>query len=168
MLEKLPLLIDYAGYITTIATVVVFLLGVYYVFSGFIPVLWRLGKGLTGKRIAILASGQVLSSLQNSISDTKLFRDKNIIPVQSAAELGRMEKCDIFLVHWKPWADNITDVLAKKRDNCALIIYAPYEDGRIDDEVMKELERHRNVVVNNFRGRLLNDLVVSLITSGYE
>ena len=33
---------------------------------------------------------------------------------------------------------------------------------------MSLLDKKRNVVVNNFRGRLLNDIVVSMITTSYE
>jgi adenylyl/guanylyl cyclase-like protein with sensor domain len=34
--------------------------------------------------------------------------------------------------------------------------------------VTRFLDRHRNIVVNNFRGRLLNDIIVSMITTSYE
>ena len=55
-----------------------------------------------------------------------------------------------------------------KADGTALIIYAPQEHGFIPKETMALLDKKRNVVVNNFRGRLLNDIVASMITTSYE
>lgn len=47
-------------------------------------------------------------------------------------------------------------------------MYAPHEHGQIPREVIVAIEQKRDVIVNNFRGRLLNDIVVSMITTSYE
>lgn len=60
------------------------------------------------------------------------------------------------------------DILFMKPDECALVVYAPYDQGRIPDEQMKKLDGKRHTAVTNFRGRLLNDIVASMITTSYE
>jgi hypothetical protein len=46
-----------------------------------------------------------------------------------------------------------------------MIVYAPYNKGRIPDDQMENLDGKRNTSVTNFRGRLLNDVVTAMITT---
>ena len=69
---------------------------------------------------------------------------------------------------WSDFKEDYKQVLSKKTDSDALIVYAPQEEGFIEKEAVNELNRHRNVTITNFRGRLINDVFVSMITSGYE
>jgi len=56
-----------------------------------------------------------------------------------------------------------------KKDSTPLIVYAPQNEGRIEpQEVIDEINQHRNSVIVNFRGRLLNDILTSMITTSYE
>ena len=55
-----------------------------------------------------------------------------------------------------------------KNDSTALIVYAPVEFGDIPQKRMRQIGERRNVTVTNFRGRLLNDIVVSMITTSYD
>lgn len=140
----------------------------YLCVSGFLPVLIRLGNGLRKRRIAIFAKGDALQSLEALIGDSKLFASKNVIRIASAGDFGRAEDASVFLVYWPDWQQEMPQIVAKKGDRTALVIYAPQGQGFVPAETMALLEQHRNVVLANLRGRLLNDIVVSLITSGYE
>jgi hypothetical protein len=66
------------------------------------------------------------------------------------------------------WMSEIDEILRNKSDQCALIIYAPYDKGRIPDIEMAKLDGHRHTAVTNFRGRLLNDIMASMITTSCE
>jgi len=48
----------------------------------------------------------------------------------------------------------------------ALIVYAPQSEGFIDKPMMERISNERNAIVVNLRGRLLNDILVSMITTG--
>ena len=74
----------------------------------------------------------------------------------------------MYLVVWHDWAADIVEILRQKPDQCALIVYAPYDRGRIPDGQMTLLDGKRHTAVTNFRGRLLNDIVASMITTSYE
>jgi hypothetical protein len=135
---------------------------------GVFPALLRLGNGLAKRKIALFAKGDNLSSLKNLLMDSKLFRARNICEITKIEDIGRAEGATMFLVFWHDWTLEIADILEMKPDDCALIVYAPYDRGRIPDDQMKNLDGKRHTAVTNFRGRLLNDIVASMITTGYE
>lgn len=160
--------LDVLGYISTILLIVSLVYGVYLSISGFLPVLIRLGAGLKKRKIAIFAKGDSLNSLQALFKDSNLFNSRNVIPITSVSDLGRAEMASVFLVYWPDWIEHLPQILTCKKDRTALIIYAPQGEGSLPNESILLLEQHRNVVLANLRGRLLNDIVISLITTGYE
>ena len=100
--------------------------------------------------------------------DSKIFEDKNILQINKN-DLKKAEKETLFLVHWKDYQDKIDDILTLKKDSTALVIYAPQNEGRIEPvDMMEKINYHRNTIVVNFRGRLINDILVCLITTSYE
>ena len=136
--------------------------------KGVTPALLRLGNGLAKRRIAIFAKGDNRESLRNLLLDSKLFRAKNILEITKTEDIGRAKGATVYLVHWHDWFDHIGQVLEQKPDQCSLVVYAPYDLGRIPDQQMKNLDSKRHTSVTNFRGRLLNDIVASMITTSYE
>jgi len=156
------------GIFSTVVVVLSLLAAATLWLRGMLPVVLRLGVGLSTRKIAVFASGDALTSLQALLVDSELFDDANTLPIAGENDVGRAEKASIFLLYWPDWADDIDAVLRVKADHMALIVYAPPEHGRISQDAMARLSKKRNVVVNNFRGRLLNDIVSSLITTSYD
>jgi len=112
----------------------------------------------------VLAEGDDFNALSNLLIDSKLFKGKNIVQV-TKTEIGKVGKYSLLLAHWKSISPLLDSVLSEKRDEVGLIIYAPQEEGFIPKEDVTKINRHRNVIIVNFRGRLLNDVIVSLITT---
>jgi len=164
LMETFIEILNYIGYVSTVIVVFSFIAGIILWARGIFPVLLRLGNGLAKRKIALFAKNDNLSSIKSLLADSKLFR-QNIIEISSKDDLGRAEKASVYLVYWHDWADEINDILGKKPDNCPLIVYAPYNKGRIPDEQMQNLDGKRNTSVTNFRGRLLNDVVTAMITT---
>ncbi|MFZ2522063.1 MAG: hypothetical protein WAX44_00365 [Minisyncoccia bacterium] len=167
-METLLKIIAFVGVIETIVLVVGIIWGFILWTTGVSPALYRLGNGLAKRKIAVFAKGDNVSSLRSLLTDSKLFREKNIFEITNTVDIGKAEEASVYLVFWHDWADDITQILNKKPDACALIVYAPYEKGRIPDEQMKNLDGKRHTAVTNFRGRLLNDIVTAMITTSYE
>lgn len=167
-METLKTVFDWLGYISTIIVLLSIIAAVVFWIRGIFPVLVRLGNGLSRRKIAIFAKGDALISLENLLSDSELFNGTNILKVPTENDLGIAQDATLFLVYWPDWKEKIEKVLDSKDDGSALIVYAPQEHGFIPKEMMAEFDKHRNVVVNNFRGRLLNDIIVSMITTTYE
>ena len=155
----------------TIETAILLIAGIWAVIlwmRGITPALFRLGNGLAKRQIAIFAKSQNMSSIKDLLLDSKLFKAKNISEITQVGDIGKAEGATMYLVYWHDWVDNIDQILQQKPDKCALIVYAPYNLGRISDERMKNLDGQRHTAVTNFRGRLLNDIVSSMITTSYE
>lgn len=159
---------EWAGYA---ATLLVFYGAVKLAFlwaRGILPVLLRLGFGLSRRRVAIFARGDDQASLQQLLIDSGLFSPKNIIAINSAADVDRSAGATVFLVYWPHWKGQLELVLSHKRDRTPIVVYAPPDQGFLPQGELTLLNSRRNALVTNFRGRLINDLVSSLITTSYE
>lgn len=166
-METVIKILDVVGYGTTVIVVIAFSVGIYKWITGISPALWRLGKGLASRKIAIVAENDSFSSLKNLLIDSNLFKERNIIQI-TGSELKKAANYTLLLAHWKSISSRLETILSDKRDETALLIYAPQEEGLIPKEDLGKINQHRNVIVVNFRGRLLNDIVASLITTSYE
>lgn len=166
-MEILLTVLNYLGYGATILVLITTALAVAAWFKGILPALVRLGNGLAKRKIAIFAKSDTLSSLTSLLTDSGLILSQNITHITKEDDFGKAEGSTLFLVYWPDWKDKIIEIKNKKLDGEALVIYAPYAEGRIPDDVMAQLDKGRNVAVVNFRGRLLNDIVTAMITTGY-
>jgi hypothetical protein len=164
-MDKIINILNYFGYISTVIVIISFVKICFLYSKGVLRVLFRLGNGLANKRIAIFAKSGNEKSLENLILDSELFRQNNLIGINSEKDLGRSENCSLFLVFWTDYKESIKKILAKKSDRNALVIYSTEE---ICEEDLEKISEHRNVSVVNFRGRLLNDIISFLISTSYE
>lgn len=135
---------------------------------GIWPALYRLGNGLANRRIAVFAKSDNLTSLQDLLVQSRLFKPKNIFGISIDGDLSKAEKSSVYLVYWPDWKDKIEKILDMKPHDCPLVVYAPFAQGRIPDNTMARLDGKRHTAITNFRGRLLNDIVTSMITTSYE
>jgi len=166
-IQPLASAVTIAGTIDTVILIALIIYGVYLWFSGILPAIIRLGNGLATRQIAVFAKNDNLGSLMHLLKDSGLFKDKNICPISKTEDLGRAERISLYLVFWPDWSDAIDEILRMKPDSCPLIVYAPFDHGKIPVDVMKNLDGKRNTAVTNFRGRLLNDMVTAMITTSY-
>lgn len=155
------------GGISIIIVLASFLFTMFLTAKGILPILFRLGMALSKRKIAIFALHHKFESLKQILVDSKIFSAANIIQIPSDS-LRKAEKYTIFLVYWKDFQHQIDEILKLKRDSTALIIYAPQDEGKIKLRNLNDINTHRNSIVVNFRGRLLNDILISMITTGFE
>ena len=127
---------------------------------------YRIGRGLAKRKIAIFAEAQ-FEELKHLLVDSRMIKEKNISKI-GPGEIGRAQSCSLYLVHYAPFKDKIEEILARKRDSDALIVYAPPGEGRVEPEIMTKVNEQRNSTVVNFRGRLLNDIFTSMVTTSFK
>lgn len=161
-------LLDWVGRVTSLIFLLTLILGAYAWVKGILPALIRLGNGLAKRKIAIFARGDHLGTLKFLLVDSKLFNEKNIIEITSDGDFGRAEQATLFLVFWHDWQDQMTEILRAKKDGTALVVYAPSDQGAIPPDKWAELNNKRNITIANMRGRLLNDVITSLISTTYK
>ncbi len=156
-------IIDLIGYGLTIVEIVPVVILMCLAIKGLLPVLYRLGIALAKRRIAIFASTK-FGDLKDMLIDSKLFKEENIVQIHKDS-LDRAASETFFLVHWKDYADKIDEILRLKGDSTALVVYAPQDEGKIDDGNLTKINLKRNALIVNLRGRLLNDIFCFLITT---
>lgn len=165
-MNSLTTIVSIVSFGSTIVLIISMVWAVVLWAQGVLPAIFRLGNGLAKRKIAIFAGGDNVSSLKSLLIDSSLFREKNIFEITTLDDLGKAEQASVYLVDWRDWKNDYKNILNKKADQYALIVYAL--PGSVPPEDMQELEKHRNTCVTNFRGRLLNDIVTSMITTGYK
>lgn len=153
-----------------VSSILVILSGLYIVYlvsRWILPVLYRLWMSLSKREIAVFSTTEY-SSLKNMLISSWIFREENIYQILPNS-LSDADEKTIFLVHWRDFKDNIDIILSKKKTNTALIIYAPQAEWFIEPkEMVEKINSHPNTTIVNFRGRLLNDILVSMITTSYS
>ena len=146
--------------------IVLFFISLFICALGIGPALWRLGNGLATRKVGIVGSADAYLSLKGTLIDSGLFWDKNV----SQVPLDNFEKVKDFtvvLVDWGSCASSVEEIFgARKNQQTAIIIHA--KPGEIPKEIMDDIANRPNTVVVNFRGRLLNDILTSLMTTSYE
>jgi 5S rRNA maturation endonuclease (ribonuclease M5) len=160
-----PLFIIVGGLTVTLG-VLGFLYKVICWIFGITPVVFRLGVALWKRRVAIFGSVEVYESIKASLLDSKIFKEQNVIHIK-LDNIDKAKDETIFLVDWDTFGDKIEQIFsARKNHQTAIVIYA--KPASIPQEKMNDIANRANTVVVNFRGRLLNDILTSLITTSYD
>lgn len=154
------------GGISTLITLIAVLYGIYLFARGIFPVWFRLGMGLSKRKIAIFAEKE-FDDLRGMLVESGLFQKENVIKIEKQS-IKKAQGMTLFLMHWKSFEGEIEKILEMKNLETALIVYAPQSEGFIDKPMMERISQERNSIVVNLRGRLLNDILVSMITTGYK
>lgn len=140
---------------------------IYLFAKGIIPVWIRLGMGLSQRKIAVFAEGDEFGNLKSMLVDSGLFMESNVVKIHKNS-IKKAENMTLFLVHWKSFESEIEDILEIKKDPVALVVYAPQSEGKIDTVKLNKINNQSNTIIANFRGRLLNDILISMITTSYK
>jgi len=153
-------------------TTVGFLITFIFWALGITPLLWRLGLGRWMRKIAIAANTEAYNSLKTDLIGSGIFREKNIEQI-TAEHLSKIKNHSVVVVHYQSFTEQeIHELLNDKQSTCGMIFYFPRsnttEEEKIPQQMMLAIGKKENTVVVNFRGRLLNDIIITLITTSYE
>jgi len=157
---------DVIGYVGTAWIVISGVIILIAWLKGILVPVWRLGDGLAKRKITIFAKGDNQESFKNLLLDSNLFNTKNIRSITTSEDLGRCEDSTLYLVVWDDFGNDINNILNKKNDKTSLIVFA--KQNQLQPADWDALRKHRNVTIVNFKGRLMNDILVSLLVSGYD
>ena len=136
----------------------------YLISKGVIPVWYRIGIGLSKRKVAIFAD-ENYSDLDNLIKSSKIF---NATIKIHKNDIKKAENETIFLVHLGEYEDKIDEIISIKKASTPLIAYAPAQTGKVKQDYLNKINDQPNGVIVNFRGRLLNDIFTSVITTSYD
>src|SRR5262245_50176559 len=143
--------------LTTMVVILGVIYSAYLWIRGVLPVLYRLGIGLSKRRIAVFAEEQ-FESLKSMLIDSRIFREENVVRINKN-DLRKAESITLLLVHYKPFKGEMEKILSLKKDAHALIVYAPQSEGSIENDLRDKINGERNSILVNFRGRLMNGVL---------
>jgi hypothetical protein len=148
------------------------LLNLVFWILGIAPLLWRLGYGRWVRKIAIVANTEEYSNLKKDLVDSGIFRASRIYQITDQS-LSDVKDHYLLLVDYQSFTEeNIITILENKRSKAGMIFYfpgySPQDEQLIPNEIRDKISNSPNTTIVNFRGRLLNDIVTTLITTGYE
>ncbi len=158
-----PLFVIIGG-IATLIMIGAFVYTVVLFLKGVLPVWYRIGIGLSKRKVAIFADKDY-SNLDSLIKDSKIFNETIKIHKN---DIKKAETETIFLVHWGEYKNKIDEIINIKKTSTPLIVYSPQGTDKIDQANLEKINNEPNSVIVNFRGRLLNDIFTSVITTSYD
>lgn len=133
---------------------------------GITPIMFRLGMALWKRNVAVFGDDHAFGILRSTLLDSSVFKSKNIIHIR-AEELDKAKTENLFVVDWESFSQQIELIFAlRPTAQTPIIIFS--KPGMIPQDQMGIIANRPNTVVVNFRGRLLNDILTSLITTSYE
>lgn len=165
-----PFFVIFGG-ITATLVILGILLNIVFWILGIAPILMRLGYGRWFRKIVIVANNDYYNSLRGDLVDSGIFREKNISQIYSQT-LSKVKDHNLLLVHYQSFDETtIKAILANKKSNAGMIFYypsfSPKNGKEIPNELRDQISNTENTTIVNFRGRLLNDIITTLITTSY-
>ena len=152
---------------STLVVIITLLVSIGLCIKGILPVMIRLGMGLATRKIAILGKEESVGTIMHLLKGSKLFNKTNVTSINSLNDIGEMEGKTLHIVVWEDWSvEDVFKIAEKKENASSLIIFA--KPGSIPNEILPKLDEFKHMIVSNFRGRLLNDILVSIMTTSYE
>jgi len=171
LLNFLTTFINIVGALTTVFAICLFVWAVISWSLGVFPLFLRLGFGRWNRKIAIVANDDMFSSLKTDLTDTGVFREKNIYQIK-ADTLSKVKESTLALIHYQSFTeDQIKTILSNKKSNAGFIFYFPEftpPSVVISLEMMKAINNQQFTTIVNMRGRLINDIVTTLLSTSYD
>ncbi len=169
-MELVKSFLEVVGLFAAATSVLVVLASVVCWVLGIGPLLYRLGLGRWDRKISVLASGDSYAPLRADLVSSGIFREKNIEHI-GQSDLAKVKERDLLLMHYGSFSvDQIKVIINNKNSGAGLIVYFPdfSPTNRVPNDVMSLINNEPHTVLVNFRGRLINDVLITLLSTSYE
>ena len=107
------------GGISTLITLVAVLYGIYLFVRGIFPVWFRLGMGLSKRKIAVFAEKE-FDDLRDMLVESGLFQKENVIKIEKQS-IKKAQGMTLFLMHWKSFESEIEKILEMKKLDASIV-----------------------------------------------
>lgn len=170
-LNEIRLFFEIVGAITIVVGIVNLFISIFSWGLGVFPLFWRLGFGRWSRKIDIAADNANFNSLKSDLLETGIFREKNMRQVCNTC-ISKAKNSGLLLVHYQSFsADQIKTLLSCKKPNAGYIFYFPEFNpatNKIPDDIRDLINNEQFTTVVNFRGRLINDIMTTLLSTSYD
>lgn len=170
-LQFLRLFLEAVGGLVTVFSIGLFIWAIISWLMGIFPLFLRLGFGRWSRKIKIAARNEMYTSLADDMKKTGIFRKENIEQITSNS-LAEIEDAGLALVHYQSFTEEeIRRMISIKKSSAGFIFYFPEFNpptNVIPTEMLKVINNEPFTTVVNFRGRLMNDIVTTLLSTSYD
>jgi hypothetical protein len=170
MINAAKFFLELIGLITVAISILLFFIAFASWLLGIGPLLYRLGLGRWRRKISVLSDSYVFGSLKADLVSSGIFREKNIDHI-TKKDLARVKDCNLLLVNYGSFsAQMIKTIIKNKKSSAGMIVYFPdfSPTNRIPEDIVTLINNEPHTVLVNFRGRLINDILVTLLSTSYE
>lgn len=167
MMDAIRLFFEIVGMITTSVMIFGGIVLFFGWFSGVFLVMKRLGLGRWYRKILIISTNDGGQCLKRDLVDSGVFREKNIT-VATDNNLADVKNSDLILYDYWKLPEYISDVLRNKQKEAGLVVYSPANNQRMPTDAVEMINKEPFTVLVNMRGRLVNDILVTLMSTSYD
>lgn len=150
------------GGLSTASMALAIFVKIFSVIFGVTPLAWRFSLAVWDKKIGIIASEEGFQKIIHEIKSSSLVKEKNISRIL-ISNIEDVRKKGLLVVDYEHFKDLKSLVPLRKSSQAAIIVLA--KPGQIPSDEMSWLSDRSNIIVTNFFGRLLNDMVVSMVST---
>lgn len=133
---------------------------------GITPLAWRIGSSLSNRKICIVGDTDSTATIKQILVDSGLFKTKNISAIH-ANNIDIIKSFTVIVFDWETAGSEIENVFHYRRSSHTPVVILA-KPGSIESSKMFDIANRVNTCVVNFKGRLINDIVTSLITTKNE
>lgn len=158
--------LGFIGNACTAAAIVLVAVFVALSIMGLFKPAYRFGKGIVWKKVFIVADANTRQELKGDLVRSGIIKKRNIVE-KTDGQISDLTGARLLVLEYGYLgADKIQKIVADKCSDCGVLIYA--NPREIDDELMAKLNRSQHVSVVNFRGRLVNEILLLLISTSFS
>lgn len=129
---------------------------------------WRFGLALYGKKIMIISDSDDYRDIEEDLSNSGLIKKKNVLHISNKQLSKAKDALLLIVVYGYLNNDDFQNVVRNKNARCGLIVHCPPEKGRIAAEEMELLSKSAFTALCNFRGRLVNDVLLMMLSTSFK
>lgn len=167
MMEGIRLFFEIVGMITTSVMIISGVMLFFGWFFGILLVMKRLGLGRWYRKALIVSTNDGGQNLKKDLVDSGVFREKNIT-IANDSNLADIKESSLILYDYWKLPECINDVLRNKQKGAGLVVYSPANNKRMSPDVVEMVNKEPFTVLVNMRGRLVNDMLVTLMSTSYD
>ena len=127
--------------------------------------LWRFGMGVAWRKVFIVADGDSRDEIKNDLVRSGIFKEKNV-KTKTKGEIGDLKGARLLILKYEYLEkEKVLEMVSQKAPDCGVLVYAKFR--AIPDDVLDELNLFQHVSVVNFRGRLVNEALLLLLSTSF-
>ena len=126
---------------------------------------YRFGKGIAWKKVFIVADSNTRQELKSDVVRSGIIKKRNILE-KTDGQISDLAGARLLVLEYGYLgADRVQEIVSNKCSDCGVLVYA--NPGEIDKKSLAKLNRFQHVSVVNFRGRLVNEILLLLISTSF-